>query len=114
MAVSADQEHSMLHRKPRILVVGSFVMDVIATTEQIPGAGQTVYGKSFHMAPGGKGANQALQCAGKVHPLCVCTFPARLKPNTVTLDRLPDTAGTSARWRWDWRSSSLPFFRWAF
>lgn len=49
----------MLHRKPRILVVGSFVMDVIATTEQIPGAGQTVYGKSFHMAPGGKGANQA-------------------------------------------------------
>ena len=35
MAVSADQEHSMLHRKPRILVVGSFVMDVIATTEQI-------------------------------------------------------------------------------
>ena len=34
MVVSADQEHSMLHRKPRILVVGSFVMDVIATTEQ--------------------------------------------------------------------------------
>ena len=53
----------MLHKKPRILVVGSFVMDVIAATEKIPGSGQTVYGKSFHMAPGGKGANQALQCA---------------------------------------------------
>ncbi len=53
----------MVHQKPRILVVGSFVMDVIATTEQIPGPGQTVYGKSFHTAPGGKGANQALQCA---------------------------------------------------
>lgn len=53
----------MLQRKPRILVVGSFVMDVIATTEQVPGSGKTVYGKSFHMAPGGKGANQALQCA---------------------------------------------------
>ena len=53
----------MLQRKPRILVVGSFVMDVIAATEQVPGSGQTVYGKSFHMAPGGKGANQALQCA---------------------------------------------------
>lgn len=52
-----------MQRKPRILVVGSFVMDVIATTEQIPAAGQTVYGKSFHTAPGGKGANQALQCA---------------------------------------------------
>ena len=53
----------MLHRKPRILVVGSFVMDVIATTERVPASGQTVYGKSFHTAPGGKGANQALQCA---------------------------------------------------
>lgn len=52
-----------MHKKPRILVVGSFVMDVIATTERIPKAAQTVYGKSFHMAPGGKGANQALQCA---------------------------------------------------
>lgn len=50
-------------KKPRILVVGSFVMDVIATTERIPPSGQTLYGKEFHMAPGGKGANQALQCA---------------------------------------------------
>ena len=52
-----------MHRKPRILVVGSFVMDVIATTERIPNSAQTVYGKSFHMVPGGKGANQAVQCA---------------------------------------------------
>ncbi|MDD3347496.1 ribokinase [Oscillibacter sp.] len=52
-----------MQRKPRILVVGSFVMDVIATTERVPHSGQTVYGKAFHMAPGGKGANQALQCA---------------------------------------------------
>ena len=52
-----------MQRKPRILAVGSFVMDVIATTERIPPAGQTVYGREFHMAPGGKGANQALQCA---------------------------------------------------
>ena len=33
----------MLHKKPRILVVGSFVMDVIAATEKIPGSGQTVF-----------------------------------------------------------------------
>lgn len=52
-----------MSRKPRILVVGSFVMDVIATTERVPKSAQTVYGKAFHMAPGGKGANQALQCA---------------------------------------------------
>ena len=52
-----------MQKKPRILVVGSFVMDIIATTERIPKSAQTVYGKSFHLAPGGKGANQALQCA---------------------------------------------------
>ena len=52
-----------MQKKPRILVVGSFVMDVIATTACIPPSGQTVYGKSFHMAPGGKGANQAYQAA---------------------------------------------------
>lgn len=50
-------------KKPRILVVGSFVMDIIATTERVPASGQAVYGKEFHMVPGGKGANQALQCA---------------------------------------------------
>ena len=52
-----------MQRRPRILTVGSFVMDIIATTSRVPAAGQTVYGKDFHMAPGGKGANQALQCA---------------------------------------------------
>lgn len=48
---------------PKILVVGSFVMDQIATTDVIPREGQTVLGKSFHKAPGGKGANQAVQAA---------------------------------------------------
>lgn len=52
-----------MQNAPRILVVGSFVMDVIATTERVPASGQTVYGKAFHTAPGGKGANQALQSA---------------------------------------------------
>lgn len=50
-------------RKPKILVAGSFVMDLIATTERAPRSGQTVVGKAFHTAPGGKGANQAVQCA---------------------------------------------------
>ena len=52
-----------MRTKPKILVVGSFVMDLIATTEQLPQSAETVYGLSFHTAPGGKGANQALQCA---------------------------------------------------
>lgn len=52
-----------MSKKAKILVVGSFVMDQIATTDIIPREGQTVLGKSFHKAPGGKGANQAVQAA---------------------------------------------------
>lgn len=50
-------------KKPRILVVGSFVMDLTVSTEKFPGSGETVLGKSFRTAPGGKGANQAVQAA---------------------------------------------------
>lgn len=52
----------MLHR-PKILVVGSFVMDLIASTTRAPHSGETVIGLKFQTAPGGKGANQAVQCA---------------------------------------------------
>ena len=52
-----------MQRKPRILVVGSFVMDLITSTHTLPGAGETVLGLNFNMAPGGKGANQAVQAA---------------------------------------------------
>ena len=52
-----------MNRKPKILVVGSFVMDLIATTDRAPKSGQTIVGQDFHIAPGGKGANQAVQCA---------------------------------------------------
>ena len=50
-------------KKPKILVVGSFVMDLIVTTERFPNAGETVIGCGFTTAPGGKGANQAVQAA---------------------------------------------------
>lgn len=50
-------------RRPKILVVGSFVMDMISQTEIFPSAGQTVLGYSFANAPGGKGANQAMEAA---------------------------------------------------
>ena len=48
---------------PKILVVGSFVMDQIAITSVFPKEGQSVLGKTFQKAPGGKGANQAVQAA---------------------------------------------------
>lgn len=50
-------------KKPAILVVGSFMMDLIAITRRAPNAGETVVGEAFRTAPGGKGANQAVQCA---------------------------------------------------
>jgi ribokinase len=49
--------------KPRILVVGSLAMDLIVSTERFPASGETVFGSDFHTAPGGKGANQAVQAA---------------------------------------------------
>lgn len=50
-------------RPPKILVVGSLVMDLITSTQRIPNAGETVIGCDFSTAPGGKGANQAFQAA---------------------------------------------------
>lgn len=50
-------------KKPKILVVGSLVMDLIVSTEKFPSSGETVLGKSFTTASGGKGANQAVQMA---------------------------------------------------
>lgn len=50
-------------KKPNILVVGSFVMDHFATTTLFPRQGETVLGEAFWQAPGGKGANQAVQAA---------------------------------------------------
>lgn len=52
-----------MNNEPKILVVGSFVMDQIVTTEVFPRQGQTILAKQFRKAPGGKGANQAVQMA---------------------------------------------------
>ena len=52
-----------MNRKPKVLVVGSLVMDLIVSTTRFPGLGETVIGNGFQTAPGGKGANQAVQAA---------------------------------------------------
>ena len=46
-----------------IVVIGSVNLDLIATVDRLPGAGETVPGDSFSTAAGGKGANQALAAA---------------------------------------------------
>ena len=43
-----------------VIVLGSTNLDQIGTVSRLPRPGETVSGKDFSMAPGGKGANQAL------------------------------------------------------
>lgn len=44
----------------KILVFGSFVVDLMGRTPHLPAPGETVKGTSFRMGPGGKGFNQAV------------------------------------------------------
>lgn len=44
----------------KVVVVGSISNEMIFTTPVLPLAGQTVFGTSFTMSPGGRGANQAV------------------------------------------------------
>jgi ribokinase len=48
--------------KPRIAVVGSINLDLVARCEQLPRPGETVTDATFGRYPGGKGANQAVAC----------------------------------------------------
>ncbi|GAC1636976.1 MAG: ribokinase [Candidatus Acidiferrum sp.] len=49
-----------MSRRPRIAVVGSANVDLTVQIEEFPRPGETVFGKSFDMGFGGKGANQAI------------------------------------------------------
>jgi ribokinase len=48
---------------PRITVVGSVNLDLVARCERLPRPGETVSGADFSRVPGGKGANQAVAAA---------------------------------------------------
>jgi len=47
-------------KRPRIAVVGSANVDLTTFTNQFPKPGETIFGQSFDLGFGGKGANQAV------------------------------------------------------
>lgn len=53
----------MVIRRPRIVVVGSTMIDLVAYADVLPGPGQTLRGNEFRLGFGGKGANQAVMAA---------------------------------------------------
>jgi ribokinase len=59
---------------PRIAVVGSVNLDIVATGPKLPAPGETVTGATLARHPGGKGANQALAARrmGAEVTLCAC------------------------------------------
>src|SRR5690554_4172102 len=50
-------------QNPKILVIGSFMMDLVVRTPRAPKDGETVIGTDYKRFPGGKGANQAVAAA---------------------------------------------------
>jgi len=52
-----------MNQKPRIVVVGSFITDLVFRTPRRPKLGETIIGLEFGLFTGGKGYNQAIGAA---------------------------------------------------
>ena len=50
-------------KKPVITVIGSYVMAMTMRVERFPTCGETLIGRGFQPIHGGKGTNQAVECA---------------------------------------------------
>ena len=53
----------MSESKPKVVVVGSFMMDLVVKAQRRPQKGETLIGDDFGMFIGGKGTNQAIAAA---------------------------------------------------
>jgi ribokinase len=87
---------------PRLTVVGSINLDLVARAERLPRPGETITGATFSRIPGGKGANQAVAAArlGAVVTMIACVGDdelaaaalAGLQEAGVVLDKLKRTS----------------------
>ncbi len=50
----------MSNNNSKIVVMGSFIVDLMGRAPRLPKPGETILGKSFQIGPGGKGSNQAV------------------------------------------------------
>ena len=69
MGVGTRRHSSPMPHVPRIVVVGSAVVDLTVFTEHVPRPGETIFGSHFDLGFGGKGANQAVaarRCGAEV------------------------------------------------
>jgi ribokinase len=90
---------------PRLTVVGSINLDLVARAERLPRPGETIADATFSRIPGGKGANQAVAAArlGAVVTMIGCVGDdelasaalAGLEEAGVGLDRLKRSAGVT-------------------
>jgi ribokinase len=90
---------------PRVVVAGSANMDLVGLAVRLPLPGETVLGDDFVMAPGGKGANQAI-AAVRAGAVCAMlgaigsdafgvTIKARLNASGVDTANLRTSYGAS-------------------
>ncbi len=58
-----SSENAAEEKRPRVVVVGSANTDMVTRVPRLPVPGETLLGGAFAIAPGGKGANQAVAAA---------------------------------------------------
>jgi len=70
---------------PRITVVGSANVDLVARCSRLPGPGETIGDAAFSRIPGGKGANQAVAAARLG---AIVSFVGRVGTDALVVDSL--------------------------
>lgn len=74
----------------KVFVLGSINVDLVFTVDRMPKRGETLAGQDFFLAPGGKGANQAVACARQGVPTWMIGSVGSDALSKTVLDSLQD------------------------